>query len=68
VDIAHEAYRKIEYKSDVPLKMKETKLTLNCRVPDEKRLEWARKVLEGVKGRKVHRSRRFMRGGDFSAR
>src|SRR5438067_1586405 len=45
VDIAHEAYRKIGYKRDVPLKMKETKLTLNRRVPDETRLEWAKKRL-----------------------
>src|SRR5262249_31164175 len=52
VDIAHEAYRKIEYKSDVPLKMKETKLTLDRRVPDEKRLEWAKKRLAALQGKK----------------
>jgi hypothetical protein len=52
VDIAHAAYRKIEYKSDVPLKMKETKLTLNRRVPDAKRLEWAKKRLAALQGKK----------------
>jgi hypothetical protein len=53
MQIAHDAYKKIEYKTDVPLKMKETKLTLNRRVPDAKRLEWAHKVMAGVKNGKV---------------
>lgn len=53
VQIAYDAYKKIEYRTDVPLKMKETKLTLNRRVPDAKRLEWANKVMAGVKNGKV---------------
>src|ERR1051326_6510746 len=51
--IAAEEYGKIEYKTDVPLKMKETKLTLNRRVPDAARLKWAREVLAKVKDGKV---------------
>jgi hypothetical protein len=52
-DIAFAAMPKIEYKTDVPLKMKETKLTLKRRVPDEKRLKWAREVMAKVKDGKV---------------
>jgi hypothetical protein len=53
VDIAHQAYRKIEYMSDVPLKMKETKLTLNRRpIPNPERLDWLKKTLQDSKGRK----------------
>src|SRR5262245_8136223 len=48
-DIAAAALRKVEYKTDVPLKMKETKLTLKRRVPDEQRLKWAREVMDVVK-------------------
>jgi hypothetical protein len=36
------AYRKIEWNTTVPLAMAESKLTLNFRVPDEARLQWAR--------------------------
>ena len=42
---AHEAYKKIEYRDWVPLAMAETKLTLRRRVPDEKRLAWAKEII-----------------------
>ena len=51
-EIAFAAFGKIEYKADVPLQMKETKLTLKRRVPDEKRLEWAKKRLAALQGKK----------------
>ena len=50
--IAFAAYGKIEYKTEVPLKMKETKLTLNRRVPNAERLEWAKKRLAALQGKK----------------
>ena len=39
-----ETYRRIEWKTAVPLRMAERKLTLNFRVPDEARLAWAKDV------------------------
>ncbi|MGD8239785.1 MAG: hypothetical protein PVH68_14595, partial [Armatimonadota bacterium] len=43
--LAHEAWESIEYHDSVPLAMAQTKLTLDRRLPDEKRLAWARAVL-----------------------
>jgi hypothetical protein len=43
-EVAAALYRKIEYKNWVPLGMAETKFALGFRVPDEKRLAWARDV------------------------
>src|SRR5205085_1650618 len=51
--IAFDAMKKVDYTDWWPLMMKETKMTLNRRMPDEKRLAWARKVMQHVKGRKV---------------
>ncbi len=48
---AHDAYGKIEYRDRVPLAMAERELTLRRRVPDERRLAWARRVLDGLQGR-----------------
>jgi hypothetical protein len=42
------AYRKIEYRDRVPLAMREAKLTLLRRVPDEKRLGWARGLVADI--------------------
>ena len=42
---AHEVYRTIAYRAWVPLRMAETRLTLGRRLPDERRLEWARKIV-----------------------
>ena len=38
------AYRKIEWKSEVPLAMAESTLTLDCRIPDGPRMAWARDI------------------------
>jgi hypothetical protein len=46
--IAFEAYRKIRYQDWAPIAMAEEKLTLRRRVPDEKRLAWARETFAGV--------------------
>jgi hypothetical protein len=42
VDLAVKAYEKIEFEADLPLAMAESRMTLNYRVPDKQRLEWAR--------------------------
>ena len=44
--IAHEAYKKIEYHASAPIRMAEKTLKLARRVPDEKRLAWAKPILE----------------------
>ncbi len=41
---AEKALAKIEYQDSVPLGIVEKKITLRYRVPDEKRLEWARPI------------------------
>ncbi|MBN9120516.1 MAG: hypothetical protein J0I06_15410 [Planctomycetes bacterium] len=51
-DRAAEALAAVKYRADVPLAMAETKLTLDRRVPNKERLEWARKVVAGMKGAK----------------
>jgi hypothetical protein len=47
-----EALTKVEYRSDVPLAMAETTLTLGRRTPDPERLAWAKKLVAGLEGRK----------------
>jgi hypothetical protein len=47
--VALAAYRKIEYRPRVSLAAAETKLVLDRRVPDEKRLAWAEKVRAAMK-------------------
>ncbi len=49
--IACQAYQKICYREWVPLAMAQRKLTLARRTPDEKRLAWARQVIEKMKDR-----------------
>ncbi|MEO8428838.1 MAG: LamG-like jellyroll fold domain-containing protein [Verrucomicrobiota bacterium] len=49
--IAHESYERITYHDWVPLAMREAKLTLAYRVPTEERLNWARKIADGLNGR-----------------
>lgn len=46
LDVAMKAYRNIAYRSDVDLAMAEQRMTLQYRVPDQQRLEWARKIVE----------------------
>jgi hypothetical protein len=41
---AHEVYKTIAYRPWASLRMAETRLSLGRRVPDERRLEWARKI------------------------
>lgn len=45
LDLAMEAYKKIDYRSDVDLAMKEARLRMDYRVPDAQRLEWAQKIV-----------------------
>jgi hypothetical protein len=52
VSIAHDAYRGIQFRELIPLGIKEVKQTFMRRVPDERRLAWARKIVDGLKGRK----------------
>jgi len=45
LDLAMKAYSNIEYRSDVDLQMAEIRFPLNYRVPDQQRLEWAKRVM-----------------------
>ena len=45
---AFEAYRAIRYRDWVPLSIREKTLTLSRRVPDEKRLAWARQIVDAL--------------------
>lgn len=50
VNIAHEAYKTIEYRDDVTLAMAQTDLPLKFRLPDKQRLEWARGIVDAMEG------------------
>ncbi len=50
--LALRAHEKIEYHDWVPVAMRETKLRLSVRLPDESRLAWARQIVEQLNGRK----------------
>jgi hypothetical protein len=52
--LACQAYGKIEFRGRVPLVMREAKLTLRVREPDEKRLAWARKIIAEIEAGKKH--------------
>ena len=45
VDIAMKAYQGIRYRDDADLAMAERRMTLNYRVPDKQRLEWAQRIV-----------------------
>jgi hypothetical protein len=51
VAIAVQAYDRIEYRQDVDLAMAERRLTLQYRVPDRQRLEWAQRIVSGMSNR-----------------
>jgi hypothetical protein len=51
LDIAMAAYHGIRYREDVDLAMTERRMTLNYRVPDKQRLEWAQRILAEMGGR-----------------
>ncbi len=53
LDIAMKAYATIEYREDVDLSMSEQRMTLNYRVPDKQRLEWAQRVVAETGDRPV---------------
>ncbi|MHB1560754.1 MAG: LamG-like jellyroll fold domain-containing protein [Isosphaeraceae bacterium] len=53
---AERAYRKVEYREDVPLAMAESTLVLGRRLPDDARLAWAREVAAAMKDRKEPRT------------
>jgi hypothetical protein len=46
LDIAMKAYAGIKYRADADLAMAERRMTLNYRVPDKQRLEWALRVVK----------------------
>tara|TARA_R110002072_G_C7978294_1_gene535837 strand:- start:16202 stop:18289 length:2088 start_codon:yes stop_codon:yes gene_type:complete len=48
LDIAMKTYGNIKYRSDVDIAMAEQRMTLKYRVPDQQRLEWARRVVESL--------------------
>ena len=50
VNIAHEAYKTIQYRDDVRLAMTQTDLPLKFRTPDKQRLEWARGIVNAMEG------------------
>lgn len=46
--IARQAYDSLEYRTVTDLAMAETRMTLNYRVPDKQRLEWAQRTVEAM--------------------
>jgi len=51
LDIAMKAYQNIRYRDDADLAMDECRMTLNYRVPDKQRLEWAQRIVDGMSNR-----------------
>ncbi len=51
-EVAYQAYQAIEYHDWVPLAMRESKLTLERRVPNEERLAWAQGIVDSMGDRK----------------
>ena len=47
-DLAINALKKVEYRSDLELAMAESKLTLGRRLPDKERIAWATPIAEGL--------------------
>jgi hypothetical protein len=50
-EIAHAAWKRIDYRPDAPLAMAETRLTLARRYPDERRLAWAARIMAAKGGK-----------------
>jgi putative membrane-bound dehydrogenase-like protein len=48
--IAHEVWKRIEYRDHAPLAMAEATLTLRRRVDDPEKLEWAKPIVEALEG------------------
>lgn len=51
LDVAMAAHKSINYRSNVDLAMAERRMTLNYRVPDKQRLEWAQRIVSDMGGR-----------------
>lgn len=51
LDIAMKAYATITYGDNIDLSMAERRMTLNYRVPDKQRLQWAQRIVEESSGR-----------------
>lgn len=49
--VAHGAWAEIDYHRHVPIAMREKRVTLRRRVPDEERLAWAKGILDKMAGR-----------------
>jgi hypothetical protein len=49
--VARQALSQVEYRSDADLAMAERRFTLSYRVPDQQRLEWARRIVATLEGR-----------------
>ncbi len=49
-EVAHAAYRKIQYRDNVPIAMAETTITLSRRVPGPVRLAWAKELMAKMGG------------------
>ncbi len=48
LDVAMRIYQGIEYREDADLAMAERRMTLKYRVPDQQRLEWAKRIVEAM--------------------
>ncbi|MEO6742768.1 MAG: LamG-like jellyroll fold domain-containing protein [Chthoniobacteraceae bacterium] len=53
LDIAMNAYTGIHYRDDADIAMAERRMTLNYRLPDKQRLEWAQRIVAQVGDRLV---------------
>ena len=54
VSRACEAFKRITYRSRVPLVMRQGRLTLKVRTPDAERVAWARKIIAEMEAGKKH--------------
>ncbi|HIK93440.1 MAG TPA: hypothetical protein EYG03_15930 [Planctomycetes bacterium] len=48
LDLGMSAYRKITYRDEADVEMAERRMTLNYRVPDQQRLEWAEGIIKSM--------------------
>ena len=48
-ELSTQSLSTIKYSDKIPISMEERRVEINCRVPDEKRLNWAKEVAKGIK-------------------
>ena len=48
-ELSAQSLSTIKYSDKLPISMEERRVEINCRVPDEKRLNWAREVAKSIK-------------------